>query len=588
VKINAFLWKKLFEKLNMVSQRKQRLMAFSNVSHSVLHLCQQVQQAGGRALLVGGWVRDQLRGQASVDYDIEVYALEPAKLKALLESLGQVNAVGEAFTVYKVKLSRQPAAVSQQPEEETGRDSARSGSDGVENPESKGKGQKAKGKNEDRDQPSAIGSQPSAVSHQPEKATPQRGDTANSKQATSNSKLQPTTDYRLPTTDYSELSIDVSLPRRESKTGRGHRAFEVIGDPWMTFEEAARRRDFTINAMMYDPLTDELIDPFNGRRDLENKILRAVDSRTFAEDSLRVLRAMQFAARFEYDIEQSTVALCRGIDLSDLPAERILAEVVKWLLQSDKPSIGWWAARKLGIIEKLWPECHALIDCPQEYEWHPEGDVFIHTGMVLDEARKLIDDLPFARQMAVMLGALCHDFGKPPTTKFEDGRIRSKGHEDAGVEPTQQFLERLNVHTLDGYDVRQQVKALVQYHLSPAHFHKSHLRGNTVSDGAFRRLAQRVEPDLLYRVARADCLGRTGDFSTEAMDWFIERVRELAIEHKAPEPLLKGRHVLELGLKPGPQVGQITKAVYEMQLDGRVTTLEQAIAAASEMLPENH
>jgi tRNA nucleotidyltransferase (CCA-adding enzyme) len=478
----------------------------------VLNLCQVIHAQGGRAFLIGGWVRDHLRGVPNVDYDLEVYGLEPARLRELLDAHGTVNAVGEAFTVYKLKL-----------------------------------------KSEVRSQKSEV-------------------------------EAASTTDYRLPTTDF---SIDVSLPRHESKVGRGHRGFAITGDPWMPYEEAARRRDFTINAVMYDPLADEFIDPFHGREDLNNRTLRAVDPATFVEDSLRVLRAMQFAARFEFAIDPATIELCRGIDLSDLPAERIWAEVEKWLLQSQKPSIGFWAAIDLGITEKLWPEIHALRGCPQEYEWHPEGDVDIHTAMVIDEARKLIDDLPRAKKLAVMLGALAHDFGKPATTKFEDGRIRSKGHEDAGIAPTESFLERLKLNTIDGYDVRKQVVALVADHLAPGQFHKSFLQGQKVSDGAFRRLAQRVEPDLLYRVARADCLGRTGDFKPDAMDWFIAHVNDLAIPVKAPEPILLGRHVLELGLKPGPQVGQITKAVYELQLDGQVTTLDEAIAAARKLLPNS-
>src|SRR5262249_45613728 len=245
------------------------------------------------------------------DYDIEVYGLEAAKLRGLLDSRGKVDAVGEAFTVYKVRL----------------RDSGNS------------------------------------------------------------------------------LVVDVSLPRRESKTGRGHRGFVIEGDPHMSFEEAAGRRDFTIKAVMYDPLESEFIDPFGGRQDIERKIVRVVDPQTFIEDSLRVLRAMQFAARFEYAIAPATVDFCRSIDLSDLPAERIWAEVEKWLLKATRPSIGLDAARALGITEKLWPEIHALSDCPQDPNVHPEGDVFIHTGLVLDQARHLIDDLPRPKQLAVMLGA---------------------------------------------------------------------------------------------------------------------------------------------------------------------------------------
>ncbi len=457
------------------------------ISRAVIHLCEAVRQAGGRALLVGGWVRDFVRGEPNVDYDIEVYGLEAAKLRDLLDSQGRVDAVGEAFTVYKVRLH----------------DSSKS------------------------------------------------------------------------------FVVDVSLPRRESKIGRGHRGFVVEGDPQMSFEEAARRRDFTINAVMYDPLNHQFIDPYGGREDIARRIVRVVDPQTFIEDSLRVLRAMQFAARFEYGIDPATVAFCRSIDLSDLPAERIWMEVEKWLLKARRPSIGWHAARDLGIAEKLWPEIHALIGCPQDPRAHPEGDVFIHTGMVLDEARKLIDDLPRPKQLAVMLAALAHDFGKPATTVVEAGGVKAAGHEAVSVALIDRFLERLKLYTLDHYDLRAQTLALVEHHATPYRWRGSR---EPITDGAFRRLALKLESDLLYRVARADCLGRTGDFKPDAEEWFIARVRRLGIEERAPDPLLLGRHVLSLGLQPGPRVGEITRAVYEQQLDGDVTTIEQAIEAAKRLI----
>jgi len=462
------------------------------ISNAVIKLCEAVKQKGGRALLVGGWVRDFVREPGvvnSVDYDIEVYGLEAQVLRSLMDAHGKVDAVGEAFTVYKVRLRDRELRKS--------------------------------------------------------------------------------------------FVVDVSLPRRESKTGRGHRGFVIEGDPWMRVEEAARRRDFTINAMMYDPLVDEILDPYGGREDVARGIIRVVDPNTFVEDSLRVLRAMQFAARFEYSIDPATIQLCRSIDLSDLPAERTWAEVEKWLLQSRRPSIGLRAARDLGITEKLWPEIHALIGCPQDPIAHPEGDVFIHTGMVLDEARKLIDDLPRPKRIAVMLAALCHDMAKPHATKVESGRIKARDHETMGVTITNQFLEGLNLFTLDNYDARQQTLALVEHHAVPHQWFKT---PEAVTDGMFRRLAMKAELDLLYRVARADCLGRKGDFKPEAEEWFIARVRELGVEESAPKSLLMGRHVLDLGLHPGPRVGAIIWAVYEMQLDGEVVTLDDAIEAARKII----
>jgi len=453
----------------------------------VFSLARAIHDAGGRALLVGGCVRDALMGVQPKDWDLEVYNLDAARLREILDQFGPVNVVGEAFTVYK-------------------------------------------------------------LGHY----------------------------------------LDVSIPRRERKSGRGHKAFVIEGDPAMSVAEATRRRDFTINAILQDPLTDELIDPFEGRRDIEQRVLRAVSKDTFAEDSLRVLRAAQFAARFEFDIDAETIELCRTIDLSDLPAERIWGEIEKLLLRATHPSVGLEWLRRLGAIEQLFPEIQSLIDVPQDPEWHPEGDVFVHTKLVIDGARKLIDDLPYPRQVTVMLAALAHDFGKPATTEFLEGRWRSRGHEEAGVPPAESFLNRVNVHTIDGYNVRAQVIALVREHLKPGEFYK---KRDEVGEGAFRRLARRCEPDLLYRVAKADSLGRNAEwvprekwYGSDAQEWFIQRSRELQVEQRPPDPLLLGRHLLELGVEPGPRMGEITRAVYELQLDGRVRSLDDAIEEAKKLI----
>ena len=272
----------------------------------------------------------------------------------------------------------------------------------------------------------------------------------------------------------------------------------------MSIEEAARRRDFTINAISWDPLTGEYLDPFHGRDDLARKILRVVDRQTFADDSLRVLRALQFAARFELTLDDETRALCQSIRLDDLPAERVWAEVEKLLLLAVRPSIGFQLALELGVIDQLFPELKALVGCQQEPEWHPEGDVWVHTLMVIDQARTRIDDLDRADRITVMLAAVTHDFGKPKTTAFIDGRIRSLNHEEEGVEPASAFLDRLNIHSIDGKDVRRQVLGLTAHHLKPGMLFKVR---HELTDGAFRRLAQKVDLELLARVAKSDCLG---------------------------------------------------------------------------------
>ncbi len=459
----------------------------SEIPQKVRKLAELVCSNGGRAMLNGGCVRDELMGARPKDWDVEVYGVEPEKLRTLIAEIGEVNVVGESFAVYKL----------------------------------------------------AGG-------------------------------------------------IDVSLPRRERKQGRGHRGFIVEGDPNMSFEEACSRRDFTVNAILKDAITGEIVDPFDGRGDIERRVLRHVSDASFAEDSLRVLRAAQFSARLNFAVADETRELCKTIDLSDIAKERIWGELEKLLLKANEPSIGLKFLYDVGAIEQLFPELQALVGVQQEPEWHPEGDVDVHTMMVVDEAAKLIDDLEYSKQVTVMLGALCHDLGKPPTTEFVDGRVRSRGHDEAGVEPTLSFLNKLGVYTLDGYDVRGQVIELVRYHLKPGMFYKAK---PPVGDGAFRRLARKVEPDLLYRVAKADSLGRYPDgdrskmvFGSEAQEWFIEKARSLQVETNAPEPILMGRHLLDFGLKPSPQFRQILNSVYELQLDGRVTTLEDAIAEATKLI----
>jgi tRNA nucleotidyltransferase (CCA-adding enzyme) len=440
-------------------------------------IARAVREAGGRALIVGGWVRDRLMARPSKDIDLEVYGLDADRLKGILGAFGPVNVVGESFTVFKV------------------------------------------------------------------------------------------------------ADIDVSLPRRDSKVGRGHRGFVVEGDPSLSPREAARRRDFTINAISWDPLADAYEDPFDGRADIARRTLRAVDPATFGDDSLRVLRALQFAARFEFVLDPGTSELCRRIPLDDLPAERIWGEIEKLLLLARRPSRGFQLALELGVIDRMFPELKALVGCPQEPEWHPEGDVWVHTLLVIDEARTRIDDLERPQQIAVMLGAVCHDLGKPPTTAFVDGRIRSIDHEQAGVAPATAVLDRLNVHSIGGFDVRKQVLGVTAHHLKPGMFGMSK---TPVSDGAFRRLAQKVDLEILARVAKSDCMGRGGGFDCSAMDWFLERARELGVQNAPPKPVLLGRHLLAIGVPPGPQMGEILRAVYERQLDGTVTTVEEGLAVARE------
>ncbi|MGF1483063.1 MAG: CCA tRNA nucleotidyltransferase [Opitutales bacterium] len=355
------------------------------------------------------------------------------------------------------------------------------------------------------------------------------------------------------------LEIDVSLPRRESKLGTGHKGFVVEGDPHLSPAKAAARRDFTINAISFDPLNFELIDPLGGVNDLQQRYLRHCSDQ-FGEDPLRVLRAMQFIARFELEVAAETLEICRQIEPEDLPPERQFEEWSKLLLRGRKPSLGLHFLKAVGWVG-YYPELEALIGCPQDPLWHPEGDVWTHTLHCLDAFARWRSGDP-REDLVVGLAVLCHDLGKPQATvTAEDGRIRSPGHEKVGLGPTESFLRRLTAQT----DLIEGVLPLVETHMRPGA-----LYDGRSSDSAVRRLANKVgRIDRLVRVCQADAAGRPplpGDFP--AGSWLLERSASLEIADSAPKPLVMGRHLIAQGLKPGPRFGTILNACFEAQLDG--------------------
>ncbi|MEM8549160.1 MAG: HD domain-containing protein [Verrucomicrobiota bacterium] len=371
------------------------------------------------------------------------------------------------------------------------------------------------------------------------------------------------------------LELDISLPRRESKTGPGHRAFAVEGDPGMSPEEAAARRDFTLNAISWEPLSGDWVDPYNGRADLEAGILRHTSDK-FREDSLRVLRAMQFLARFELSIAPETLALCRQIEPEGLARERLFEEWAKLLRKGTKPSLGLTFLKDCNWL-KYYPELEALVGCPQDPTWHPEGDVWIHTLHCLDAfARQRIGDA--GEDLIVGLAVLCHDLGKPQTTfTDESGRIRSPAHDVEGVVPAGRFLRRLT----DQQQLIEDVLILVETHMRPASLYK-----DQASDTAVRRLARHVgRIDRLVRVADADMAGRPpmpDDFAAGA--WLLERAEALAVKDAAPKPLVLGRHLMERELEPGPRFRPLLDRCYEAQLDGVFTDFEGAMDYLDQLL----
>jgi tRNA nucleotidyltransferase (CCA-adding enzyme) len=395
----------------------------------VTELAQRCRAAGGRALLVGGGVRDAVLGRELHDFDIEVFGIPEDALFQLLRHVGTVNAVGRSFGVFKVTR------------------------DGFE--------------------------------------------------------------------------LDVSLPRRDSKAGPGHRGIAVVGDPFMDAREAARRRDLTVNAILEDPLTGEIIDPWGGEADARRGLLRAVDAETFLEDPLRALRVVQLAARLGFAVDPATIELCRSAQLEELPAERIQGEWVKLLLKSDRPSHGFAVARAANILVRVFPEA---VDDPRVDD-------------AIDAiARRSLE--PEGRRLAGLLAAWLH--ATPP----------------AGIEAT---LDRLWLHKWRGYPLRDRVLSAV-----------AHARAVPADDAALRRLATACELRLTFAVHAA--------VTGTATDAWIARAEALGVAETAADPLLKGRHLAGLGVKPGPAMGRVLSAVYELQLDGAVVDPAGALDAARKLV----
>src|SRR5476651_920543 len=374
---------------------------------------------------------------------------------------------------------------------------------------------------------------------------------------------------------------DFSLPRRESKTGAGHRGFAVAPDAALSDAEAAARRDFTVNAIAYDPFTGALIDPHGGHADLQARVLRHT-SAAFVEDPLRVLRAFQLAARFDFTLAPETAALCRSIadTFPQLPVERVWGEWDKWATKSAKPSRGLAVLEETGWL-KHFPEIAVLRGTPQEPEWHPEGDVFTHTQHCLDALVALDGwrEAEPARRRRLTLSVLAHDFGKPSTTAYAERRgvmrWTSPGHEGAGGPLAEVFLRRIGAPL----ELTAPVVALVVYHLV---HHRGHNSG--YSEPQVRRLARKIAPATLKELAlvmTADSNGRPPLESPETMVLIARlrtRAQELALENAAPRPLLQGRHLVAIGRKPGPEFKPLLDAAFEAQLDGAFSDEAGAVA----------
>ena len=436
-----------------------------------LLLAQGVEDRGGRAYFVGGFVRDRLLGLENKDIDMEVHGIAPEALTALLSSLGEVTAFGESFGILGLRHHR----------------------------------------------------------------------------------------------------LDVAMPRSERAVGTGHRDFLCTVDPFIGTRQAALRRDFTVNALMQDVLTGEIIDHFGGRRDLEAGILRHMDAARFAEDPLRVLRGAQFAARFGFSVAPETLALCRKMDLSDLAPERIFGELEKALLKAEMPSVFFNTLREMEQLDLWFPELKSLIGIPQPPQHHPEGDAWNHTMRVLDASAAMRAQAE--EPLYLLLAALCHDLGKAVSTVTEaDGRIRAIGHEETGIPLAESLLSRISHEK----KLRLYVRNMITLHMLP-----NIMVSQKAGRKAFNRLFDRsVCPEDLLLLCKADLLGSALDKVSYRP--YEEVLRGHLADYRAltAEPGVTGDDLIAAGFRPGTAFREALDYARRLQLAGvsRKEALPQTLA----------
>jgi tRNA nucleotidyltransferase (CCA-adding enzyme) len=439
---------------------------------TIKNIVQSIDAQKGRALLVGGAVRDLLLGRASKDIDIEVHGVPLATLEEILKKQGPVSAVGKSFGVLRIH----------------------------------------------------------------------------------------------------NLDVDWSLPRTDSV---GRKPIVSI-DPNMSFKQAFERRDLTVNAMGIDLTTKELIDPFNGVKDLEQGILRAPNAHTFVEDPLRFYRVMQMIARFEMYPDEELQNVCRTMSIEHISRERIELEFEKMLLQSERPSKGLRWLRDVGRLAAVLPELDATINVEQDPRWHPEGDVFEHSMQALDAAAIIAKTYDDRHQKLILLyTALVHDLGKAVTTEKTPNGIISYNHEVAGVDLARNMLKRIT----ENHDLISAILKLVRHHMTPVIFVKEGAKAP-----AYKRLANKLDPETtiarLADLAYADIRGRNPE-SMEPLNiaipelvTFIERADQAHVHYKPEEPVLKGRDLLDV-IKPGKEMGRLLDRAYEIQIEEGITDRDE-------------
>lgn len=375
--------------------------------------------------------------------------------------------------------------------------------------------------------------------------------------------------------------LDIAMPRKEENRGSGHKDFDVFVDPFIGTYKAAIRRDFTINALMQDVLTGEIVDHFGGVNDLTNGVIRHVNDTTFREDPLRVLRAAQFAARFEYEVADETIDLCKQMDLSALPNERIMGELGKALLKSKKPSIFFESLRRMNQLSVWFPELEQTIGIEQNHKYHAEGDVWTHTMMVLDEAVQFRDKV--GAPLGFMLAAVTHDFGKAVCTEMVDGEWHAYKHEELGMPLIRTFMKRLT----NEKDQTKYVLNLSKLHMRP---HMLATAKNATIKASNRMFDASVDPQALICLALADSLGKIDPNGYVSDEVFFDERLAIYNEYMS-RPYVMGRDLIDAGLEPSERFTKYLKLAHKLRIAGveKDIALRQVLALARELgdIPNN-
>lgn len=430
-----------------------------------------VDEHGGTAYFVGGYVRDKIRHEDNKDIDIEVHGIYPRQLESILDALGERISIGESFGIYNLK----------------------------------------------------------------------------------------------------GYTLDIAMPRKEDNRGSGHRDFDICVDPFIGTYKAALRRDFTINALLEEILTGKVIDHFGGLEDLDNGIIRHINDATFAEDPLRVLRAAQFAARFNCTIADETLELCGRMDLSSLSKERVMGEVEKALLKSEKPSVFFESLRQMNQLSAWFPELEDTIGVKQNPRHHAEGDVWTHTMMVVDAAVKYRDEV--SNPLGFMLSAVTHDFGKAICTEMVNGQIHAYNHETAGLPLVELFMRRLTAE-----------KALIEYvmNMSELHMRPNVMAANNSAIKSTNKLFdQSVEPEALACLALSDDIGKIPPQEDGSHANFFAKRLEVFREYMS-RPYVMGRDLITAGMVPSERFSEYLEYAHKLRLAGvkKDDALRQTLAMA--------